>query len=306
MTSKKIALIALLVAVAAAVPVWAQFQGKITGRVLDPAGNPVEKAEVNIVSQRTSSVRYDLKTDKDGRFLQIGLMPGYYLITVKKAGFVSGSKEAHIGVAAEESFEIKLKSAEAEAEKAYSAADKAFLKGNKLFTEQKFAEAAAAYGEAIALDAANWAYRLNLGLALKKAGQPAEALAEFRKAVEINPESYSANKETGEALAKADNFAEAKPFYEKAAGLSPDDPDAQYNLGVCLVNLGESEAALPRFQKAVELKLDYADAYYQMGTILIGQNKAPEAIAALEKFLAVAPEHEKAGIAKQLLEFLKK
>ena len=72
------------------------------------------------------------------------------------------------------------------------------------------------------------------------------------------------------------------------------------------MNVGESEAALPRFQKAVELKSDYADAYYQMGTILIGQNKAPEAIASLERFLALAPEHEKAGIARQLLEFLKK
>jgi len=306
MTVKRTALIILALALAASVPAWAQFQGKITGRVLDPAGNPVEKAEVSIVSQKTSSVRYELKTDKEGRFLQIGLMPGYYLITVKKAGFVSGSKEAHVGVAAEEVFEIKLNSAAAEAEKAYSAADKAFLKGNKLFAEQKFEEAAAAYGEAIGLDPANWAYRLNLGLVHKKTGKSAEALAEFQKAVELNPDSYSANKETGESLAKSGQYGEAKPFYEKAAGLSPDDPDAQYNFGVCLVNLGESEAALPKFQRAVELKPDYADAYYQMGTILIGQNKAPEAIAALEKFLAVAPDHEKAGIAKQLLDFLKK
>ncbi|MCU0243690.1 MAG: tetratricopeptide repeat protein [Acidobacteria bacterium] len=283
MISKRSALIILVLAIAlaASAPSWAQFQGKITGRVVDPAGNPVEKAEVSIVSQKTSSVRYELKTDKEGRFLQIGLMPGYYLVTVKKSGFVSGSK-------------------------AYSAADKAFLKGNKLFTEQKFEEAAAAYGEAIGLDPANWAYRLNLGLAFKKAGKAAEALAEFQKAVELNPESYSANKETGESLAKAGQYAEAKPFYEKAAGLSPDDPDAQYNFGVCLVNLGESEAALPKFQRAVELKPDYADAHYQMGTIFIGQNKAPEAIAALERFLAVAPDHEKAGIAKQLLDFLKK
>ena len=305
MTSKKAACIVILV-LASVVAAWPQFQGKITGRVLDPAGNPVEKADVSIVSQKTSSVRYEFKSDKEGRFLQIGLMPGYYMITVKKTGFVSASKEIHVGVAGEEAFEIKLNSAAAEAEKSYSAADKAFLKGNKLFAEQKFEEAAAAYGEAIGLDPANWAYRLNLGLAHKKAGQTEAALADFRKAVELNPESYSANKETGESLAKADQFAEAKPFYEKAAGLSPDDPDAHYNLGVCLVNVGESEAALPRFQKAVELKSDYADAYYQMGTILIGQNKAPEAIASLERFLALAPEHEKAGIARQLLEFLKK
>lgn len=305
MIPKKVPIVALLLFVSAAAS-WAQYQGRITGRVLDPSGNPVDKAEVTLVSQRTSAIRYESKTDKEGRFVQVGLMPGYYMLSVKKAGFAPGSKEIKVGIAGEESVEITLKTVEAEAEKTYSAADKSFLKGNKLYAEQKFAEAVAAYEEAVVLDPGNWGYRLNLGLSQKKAGQPEAALAAFRKAVEINPESYSANKETGEALAITKQFAEARPFYEKAVALSPGDPDAQYNLGVCLVNVGESEAALPRFQKAVEIKPDYAEAYYQMGTILIGQNKAAEACASLEKFLALAPGHEKAGIAKQLLEFLKK
>ncbi|HMA53360.1 MAG TPA: tetratricopeptide repeat protein, partial [Acidobacteriota bacterium] len=281
MMPRKAAFITLMALVLAA-SAWSQYQGKILGTVVDPAKNPVEKAEVSIVSQRSSTVRYDVKTDREGRFIQVGITPGYYLISVKKAGFVPASKEIHVGVAAEESVVIALISAEAAAAKTYSAADRAFLSGNKLYAEQKYPEAAAAYREAIGLDPANWAYQLNLGLSLKKAGQAEEAAAAFRKAVELNPESYSANKEAGETLAKAGDFAGAKAFYEKAAGLSPDDPDAQYNLGVCLVNLSESEAALPRFEKAVELKPDYADAYYQMATILISQNKVPEAKASLE------------------------
>jgi tetratricopeptide (TPR) repeat protein len=305
MSLKKAAFILVLV-LACAVPSLAQFQGKVSGRVLDQEGNPVEKAEVTIVSQKTSKIRYELKTDGQGHFIQIGLMPGQFMISVKKAGYAPGSKEIHVGVAGEETFEIKLRSVEGEMERAYSAADKAFLKGNKLYADQKFAEAEAAYGEAVGLDQENWGYRLNLGLALKKVGKSEEALASFRRAVELNPDSYSANKEIGEALAKADQFAEARPFYEKAAGLSPDDPDAQYNFGVCLVNLGESETALPRFEKAVDLEPGYADAYYQMGTILIGQNKVADAVASLEKFVSLAPDHEKAGIAKQLLEYLKK
>jgi Flp pilus assembly protein TadD len=305
MTPKKVSFIAvfLLVSVLAA---RAQVQGRISGRVLDISGNPIEKVEATIVSQKTSAVHYELKTGKDGRFIQIGMMPGYYVLTLKKTGFAPSSQEIHVGVAGEESVEITLKTVEAKAERTYSAADKSFLTGNKLYAEQKFAEAVAAYEEAIGLDPGNWGYRLNLGLSQKKAGQPEAALAAFRKAAELNPESYSANKETGEALAITKQFAEARSFYEKAVVLSPDDPDGQYNLGVCLVNVGESEAALPRFQKAVEIKPDYAEAYYQMGTILIGQNKAAEACASLEKFLALAPGHEKAGIAKQLLEFLKK
>jgi Flp pilus assembly protein TadD len=305
MIRKRASLIALFLFVSA-VAVLAQFQGRISGRVLDPSGNPVEKAAVMIVSQKTSTVRYESKTDKAGRFVQVGLMPGYYLLTVKKDGFTPGTKEVKVGVAGEEAVEITLRSVDAEAAKSYSAADKLFLKGNTLYAEQKYGEAAAAYEQAVALDPGNWGYRLNLGLSQKKAGRPEEAQAAFRKAVELNPESYSANKETGEALAKANQYAEAKSYYEKAAALSPDDPDAQYNLGVCLINLSESEAALPRFQKAVELNAGFADAYFQIGTILVGQNKAPEASAALEKFLALAPGHEKAGLAKQLLEFLKK
>ena len=50
MTSKKAACIVLL-ALASVILAWPQFQGKITGKVLDPAGTPVEKAEVSVISQ---------------------------------------------------------------------------------------------------------------------------------------------------------------------------------------------------------------------------------------------------------------
>lgn len=285
---------------------WAQFQGRITGRIQDPDGNPLEKVEVSIVSTKTSAVHYNLKTDKQGRFLQIGLMPGYYILSCKKTGFTPASKEIHVGVADEESYELTLRPLKVELEKAFSEADKLFMRANKLYADQKFDDAAAVYEQAIQLDPDNWGFHLNLGLSQKKANKAGEALAAFRKAVELNPESYSANKETGEALARSGQFAEAKPFYARAVSLSPSDPDAHFNLGVCLVNTAEPEAALGQFQKTIDLKPDYADAYYQKGTILIGQNKVPEARAALEKFVELAPAHEKAGVAKQLLEFLKK
>lgn len=285
---------------------WAQTTGRIEGRVLDAAGSPLQKAAVTIVSQKSATIHYELSTDAQGRFVQIGLAPGNYVVTVKKDGFAPLDREVHVGIAETTSLDFTLKTVEAALAKTLSQADSLFLKGNGLYASQKYDDAAGAYEEAIKRDAENWRYFLNLGLARKKLNQAEQALAAFRRAAALNPESTSANKETGEALAKAGEFAEAKPFYEKAAGLSPDDPDAQYNLGVCLVNLGASEAALSLFEKTVALKPDYADAYYQMATILIGQNKVPEAKASLEKFLALAPNHEKAGIARQLLDYLKK
>jgi len=293
--------------VALALPAaWAQTQGRISGRILDPNGRPLDKVSVSIVAQWTSSVHYELTTDKNGKFLQIGLTPGDYQVRLKKDGYGPASKDLHVSIDETSDFELRLKTVEAAAEKSLSKADSLFLKANKLYADQKFTEAAAAYEEAIKLAPGSWGYYLNLGLALKKTGRSGEALAAFKKAVALNPDSISANKETGEALAKAENFAEAKTYYEKAVNLSPADAEARYNLGICLSSTGEPEAALSQFDKALELKPDFADALYQKGTLLVGQNRVPEAVASLEKFLELAPNHEKAAVAKQLLQYLKK
>jgi Flp pilus assembly protein TadD len=296
----------VLTILALAAAAWTQTQGRIEGRVLDSAGRAVAKAAISIAAEWTSSVHYELTSDKDGRFIQVGLTPGNYLVTAKKDGFAPEAKEVHVGIAETTSVDLPLKTVEAAVAKSLSQADTLLLKGNKLYAEQKYADAAAVYEEAIKLDPGNWRYYLNLGLSRKKMNQAEASLAAFKKTVELNPDSPSANKEVGEALAKADNFAEAKTYYEKAVALSLEDPEARYNLGICLSSTGEPEAALAQFEKAVELKPDFADALYQMGTILIGQNRVPEAIACLEKFLALAPNHEKAGVAKQLLQALKK
>ena len=72
------------------------------------------------------------------------------------------------------------------------------------------------------------------------------------------------------------------------------------------MNLGESVEAQNAFLKAVEIKEGYVEAYCQIGTIYIGQNRSEEEVKSLKKFLELAPEYEKANIAKQLLDYLKK
>jgi tetratricopeptide (TPR) repeat protein len=302
---KRFALAFALTALAAGF-LAAQYQGKVEVRVVDESGKPLEKAEVSIVSQKSAAIRYDHATDKEGRFIQVGLTPGNYMINVKKAGFAPVSKEIRVSIAGEDKYEVTLRAAEAAEMKSLSAADRLFLKGNGLYAAQKYAEAAAAYEEAVANSQSNWAYFLNLGLAYKKLDRPADAERAFRKAVELNAESFSANKELGEVLAKLGRPDEAGPFYEKAAALNPEDPDIHYNLGLLLNAGGNPEKAFDEFTKAVELRPDFAEAYYEMGTILIGRNKVAEAVASLEKFLKLAPDHEKAAIARQLLEYLKK
>jgi len=285
---------------------WPQVQGKIEGIVTDNEGKPLEGVAVTIISLKGSALKLELKSDKNGKFTQVGLWPGYYQLNLKKSGYLPLSREVKVSIAETSKLEVKMEKAKEIMEQSLSKADSLFLKGYKLYEEQKYEEAAAAYQEAIKTNQTQWGYHFNLGLTYKKLNRKEEALVAFLKAAELNPESFSINKELGEVLGKSGNFEEAKKYYKKATELSPDEPDAFYNLGVCLLNSGESEEALQAFLKVIELKPDYADSYYQLGTLSISQNKKEEAVKYLEKFLALAPEHEKAALAKQLLDYLKK
>ena len=297
--------VCLLLAAATACSLSASITGKVEGVVTDDAGAPVEKAAISILAP-SSGVKFDVTSDKAGKFAQIGIQPGYYMFSVKKEGFMPVSKEIHVEIQGTTRLEVKLEKSQTVVEIAISASDKLFLKANTLYQEKKYEEALAVYQEAIAQSDAQWGYYLNLGLTYKKLDRKDEAKAAFAKAAVLNPDSYSANKEYGESLAKEQDFEAAKPYYQKAADLSPTDPDAFYNLGICVSKVDGHEAALAAYQKCIALKPDYAEAHYELGTIYIGQNKKAEAIASLEKFLSLAPEHEKAGLAKQLIEFLKK
>lgn len=284
---------------------WSQH-GKLEGVITDKEGNPLEKVNVTIISVKSSGNKIELKTNKEGKFSQVGLWPEYYHVSFKKSGFMPISREVRVRIAETTKMEITLEKAQEMMERNLSAADKLFLKGNKLYVEQKYEEAAQAYEGALELSQSQWGYYFNQGLAYKKSEKKEEAIASFKKALELNPESYSINKELGQILAKEGNFEEAKNYFQRATEISDDDPDAFYNLGVCLTNLGASEGALSSFLKTVGLKDDYADAYYQIGTIYISQNNVEEAVRNLERFLELVPEHEKANIAKQLLDYLKK
>jgi len=283
-----------------------QYQGRIEGRVTDAAGMPLVGVEVSVVSSKLGSQKFDFKTDREGRYTQIGLSPGFYLVSFRKEGFAPRSIEVKVHIAEATTLDVKLEPAATEAMRTMSESDRLFIQGNKLLGEGKLAEAAASYEEAIKLSPNQWAYYFNLGLVNKKLQKSEEARASFAKALELNPGSYSASKELAESLAKAGQYEEARDLYLKAVEISADDADVFYNLGLCQVSTGEAEGAIASLLKCVTLKPDYADAYYQLGTLYVGQNKVGDAVANLEKFLALAPGHEKAAVARQLLDYLKK
>ncbi len=74
-----VACAAVLFLLASGVPVSAQT-GMLKGKVLDAKDAPVEGAKVTIAAKGMKNSR-ELKTNKKGEFIQIGLFPGEYSVT---------------------------------------------------------------------------------------------------------------------------------------------------------------------------------------------------------------------------------
>ena len=78
--------VAALMAVVLASPGMAQSTGMCKGKVVDAKNQPIEGAKVTIEFKEGINRRYEVKTNKKGEFMQIGLQPGQYKVTAEKQG----------------------------------------------------------------------------------------------------------------------------------------------------------------------------------------------------------------------------
>ncbi len=103
--------------------------------------------------------------------------------------------------------------------------------------------AAAAYGQAIALDPALADAHLNLGRLLHEQGDLAAAEGHYRLALTLYPDDALAAYNLGVALQDQERPHDAAAAYEQALALEPKLADAHFNLSGIYERLGDKTAA---------------------------------------------------------------
>lgn len=100
------------------------------------------------------------------------------------------------------------------------------------------------------------------GDALFVEGRFAEAAQAYREAIAQEPGDAELYNKLGDSLAIQKAFAEARQAFERALQLDPHDADARQDLGLILLTMGETEAAWEQFhyvlQSAVDVELKLA------------------------------------------------
>lgn len=327
---RTVAICALALGLASAsVPAFAQ-SGQIKGKV-SADGVVVEGAVVAIENLDRGSKPMTVKTNKHGEYIQVGLYPGRYRITVTKDA-LKASKEVQISLdMAIHDFKLaaagagKAAGSKEEIANAKAKADavtKAFSDGVALSNEGKTDEAIAKFNEVIAAVPNCAECYANIGTVQGLAKKYTEAEASYKKAIEIKPDfadAYNGLANVYNAEKKFDLAAEAsKKAMEligtAAAGAAPGaapataSPSQMFNQGVILWNAGKIPEAKAQFEAAVKADPNMADARYWLGMSLVNAG-TPEAMKEakphFEAYLKLAPTGANVETAKAILASIK-
>ena len=302
-------------------PGYAQ-SGQVKGKVVDAKNQPIEGAKVTIEMTEGMTRKYEVKTNKRGEYIQIGLQPGNYRITAEKDG-MSQSFTKRIGLdMSEVNFSLTPGSTAGvseedrkKAEAKVTAMKAAFETGVALSNEGKHEEAIAKFNEVAAQAPKCVECFTNIGAIYTRMKKFDEAEAAYKKALEVKPDSvdaYNGLATVYNSQKKFDQAAEASAQAQKLAGAAGAttgggaSASAAFNQGVIAWNAGKIAEAKKQFEEAVRLDPKLADAHYWLGMANVNENKLPDAVKYFEEYLNLAPTGQYAEQAKAMLAAIKK
>ena len=166
-----------------------------------------------------------------------------------------------------------------------------YKRAGALKDERRFAEALAAFDNAIALKP-DYAQAYNgRGIVLANLNRLAEAVGSFDRAIGLKPDYAEAHNNRALVLQDVGQLEEALASLDRAIALQPDNARAHNNRGVVLHGLKRDDAALASHDQAIALKADYAEAHYNRGIVLHELDRLDDALASLDRAIALKPDY---------------
>ena len=315
--TRVLAALAAVGAFAVAATLWAGAQARLTGKVTDSAGKPIEGVNVTVTTPNLGRLKIALKSDKKGQYgtvLNDATMP--YDVKFEKDGYVPWQtkkkvpvgdigvvdarllKPSEAGAPAGGQAAPAAPSANEQAALSYNAGVDLLNGGDRPGAEAKFVEAVGKNADLpqawqaltqLAFDKKDWAKTLEYG----------------QKAVDLDPSVGAIFAMLATAATQSGDKKAAAQWQAKYDEANPDTPEILYNKGIDAYNKKKLKEAEGLLGKAVEAKPDFALAHFWLGMTSFTLNKKAAAREHLQKYVELDPSGSEVATAKEILPLLK-
>jgi tetratricopeptide (TPR) repeat protein len=308
---------ALMMLLLSAAVLQAGTQGRVSGKVTDSAGNPLEGVIVTLTTPAIRSFKISVKTDKQGQYgLIVNDATMKYQMRFEKEGYAPVETEKKFSTVEVTVVDQKLlKGSEAAAAKggapapsqpsgsdqaalAYNSGVDLLNTGDKTGAEAKFKEAVGKNPDlpqawlaltTIAYQKSDWAHAVEYG----------------QKATELDPTQSNVYAMMADAAQKAGDKKGAAEWRKKYEEANPESPEILYNKGIEAYNKKKLKDAEALLTKAVDAKPDFALAHFWLGMTSFTLNKKTESRQHLQKYLELDPNGSESATAKEILPLVK-
>ena len=305
-------MVALLLLSAWARPALGGTQGRITGRVTDAKGNPVEGVKITITTDALSNYKVELQSKKDGRYetiLNDSTLTYNYLF--EKQGYVPTKRDKFkVGVASTGVLDIELLTPDQAIEKGVVKTvedpfTKAFNDAVDKFKKDDLDGAIVDAAKAIELGPdKSLSWSMGAKVAAKKKDWD-KTIEWGEKALAMDADNTDLYGPLMDAYRGKGNKAKIAEYEKKFAAANPDKPEILYNQAVEFYNKGDARAAEPILRKVLEANPEYANAHYLIGMCYVNLGKVPDLKKHFHEYLRLDPKGKEAGTAKDMLEAFK-
>ena len=294
---------ALLASVALATGVSGQTGGTVRGTVVDDQGAPMADASVSFVLQGGLAARFQITTNDDGQFRQLGLPPGTYRMTVGREGYAEQVQDVRVVTRQTVSVTVALQStallvSEEERARRERVAEVrgGFDAGLAAIRAERYDEAITLLTAALEVDPNCPDCRYNIGIAHLRKKEYERAEAAFTATLDLQPDyarAYQGLADVYSAQGKFDDAIEASAEATRlAGGGAGGDGDASgvFGEGVTLWNAGRIAEAKQQFEATLRLDPDHGEAHYFLGMANLNEGRIAEAARELQAYLDREPD----------------
>jgi tetratricopeptide (TPR) repeat protein len=263
-----------------------------SGTVKSEDGKPINGAKVILIYSEDGT-KYELTTDKKGEWRKVNMRSGTWTIGFMAEGYEPQNFNVTLSaIKRNPPIDVKLT----------PIPKSPLIKGDALYKEKKYDEALEEYQRILAENQDLYQVYNKIGLCYYRLNDTENAIEAFKLMLEKEPQSQDTLINLSAIYFEKGDLEEGMKYFKQLDEKSLEDPSIFYNIGILLFKNRQIDMAIDYLQKCLAVDPTYVNGYYQLALVNLNKGDLDEAKKNLKKVIELAPESEKAALAKKILE----